>query len=220
MLCEITISIDSKKTRRVTECHGKLWPNVRYADTLMMGEIMAGIETVKKENSVVLLKLKDSEDCVSLLKAKILAMEEAHKTEITILRTSYENKISEMRIFRNRACNEEFFTESQKDPFSLTSIYTTPNFDWQSAPSYPDPVENTSSISGGQIVKTEIATKPVNKGLWKDKELWLYIPTHLKNYEFFNDFANCNHFKDRQARKKMKIDDELYQKKRTVNKNL
>ena len=161
----------------------------------MMGEIMAGIETVKKENSVVLLKLKDSEDCVSLLKAKILAMEEAHKTEITILRTSYENKISEMRIFRNRACNEEFFTY------------------WQSAPSYPDPVENTSSISGGQIVKTEIATKPVNKGLWKDKELWLYIPTHLKNYEFFNDFANCNHFKDRQARKKMKIDDELYQKK-------
>ena len=34
MLCKITISISSKKIGRVTECHGKLWPNVRYADTL------------------------------------------------------------------------------------------------------------------------------------------------------------------------------------------
>ena len=140
----------------------------------MMGEIMAEMETVKKKNSDILQKLKDSEDSVSLLKAKILTMEEAHRNEVAILRTSYENKISEIRKFRNRACSESF-TETQadqKDPFSFTSIYTTPQFDWQSAPSYP--VENTSSNSNELTDENE-----------KDKGLWLYIPVYRKNYEFF-----------------------------------
>ena len=40
MLCETTISISSKKIRRLTEYHGKLWPNVRYADTLAVAFLL------------------------------------------------------------------------------------------------------------------------------------------------------------------------------------
>ena len=146
----------------------------------MMGEIMAAIETVKKENAIVLQKLENSENLkaeLSLLKAQISAMEETHKTEIANLRTNYENKISEIRKLRNRARNEESFEENQndqKDPFSFTSMYTMPQFNWQSSQSCQREVENTSSNSA----EAEITTKPVDEITAKnenDKGLWLYL---------------------------------------------
>ena len=145
----------------------------------MMGEIMAAIETVKKENDQ---KLKNSENSVSLLKAQVQAMEEAHKTEIATLRTSYENKISKIRKSRNRACNEESFEETQvdqKDPFVFTSMYTTPQFNWQSSPSPQRQVETTSS----DPAKAEITTEPVDETTVKNettKGLWLYPSFNTK----------------------------------------
>ena len=150
----------------------------------MMGEIMSAIEIVKKENdyaSQKLKKLEDSENSVILLKAQILAMEEAQKTEIANLRASYEIKISKIRKSRNRACNEESFTENQidqKDPFSFTSMYTAPEFNWQKSGSCPNQVEDTSFDSGKENVNPEITTKPVDEITdknEKDKGLCSYI---------------------------------------------
>lgn len=148
----------------------------------MMGEIMAAIETVKKQNDHASQRAEESENLVSILKAQIQAMEEAQKTEIATLRTSYENKISKIRKSRNRACNEESFEETQvdqKDPFEFTSMYTTPQFNWHSSTSRQRQVETTSS----DPAKAEITTEPVDETTAKNettKGLWLY-PCLMQN---------------------------------------
>ena len=152
----------------------------------MMGEIMAAIETMKKQNDHTSQKLIDSETSVSLLKAQIQAMEEAQKAAIATLKTSYENKISKIRKSRNTyrsiACNEESFEETQvdqKDPFVFTSMYTTPQFNWHCSPSRQCQVETTSP----DPAKAEITTEPVDETTAKNettKGLWLYPSFNTK----------------------------------------